>query len=255
MKLPCEIIDDLLPLYEDGVCNETTKDAVREHLDSCPRCRGRMTENTLSVPEAPFEDAGRESAAAKKSFQKVKRVWITSLAVVLAVALLISGGAYVYIRALLPLDYAACLAQGEEFIRHLRDGEFEEAIVMVPMRYESEQWLSFHRKEFVDAMEDCWDQGILIESYNGFAGYDPNTVQEHDPGAFYYFNTEYNYYHFKISIRLSSGEVVDATLSLAFRNGKMCRLTLLSVHTEDIGKLEEALAHSELIPNLLYSAN
>lgn len=256
MKIPCEIIDDLLPLYEDRVCNNTTREAVQAHLKECPRCRSRLTENALTDPVPAPENADAESSAAKKSFQKIKRVWLTSLAVVLAVALVLGGGIHMYIQALLPRDYEACLAQGEAFIRHLRDGEFEEAITLVPLPYQSEQWLSYHRQEFVDAMEACREQGIRIESYNGFDGYDPNTVQHHDPGSPYYFNTEYDYYHFNISIRLSSGEIVEATLSLAFRNGSMCSLILNDcAFAEDVGTLEEALAHTELMPRLLYGSD
>ena len=35
----CEIINDLLPLYVDGVCSEETKKEVEEHLKTCPACR------------------------------------------------------------------------------------------------------------------------------------------------------------------------------------------------------------------------
>lgn len=254
MKLPCEIIDDLLPLYEDGVCNHTTREAVWEHLQTCPRCRSRQTDCVLPDPEPV--DGVLEATAVKKSFRKVKRAWIISLAAVLAAALLLGGGIHMFIYAQLPRDYRECVAQGEAFIRHLRDGEFEEAIEMVPLPYESEQWLSYHRQEFVDAMEDCWDRGIRIESYEGFGGYDPNTVQEYDPGSPAYFNAEYNHYHFLVSIRLSSGETVDATLSLAFRAGSMCRLLLQNcVHADDVGTLEEALFHTELMPRMLYGSH
>ena len=40
MKYPCDMIQDLLPLYLDGVCSEESKKAVEEHLSECPDCKG-----------------------------------------------------------------------------------------------------------------------------------------------------------------------------------------------------------------------
>lgn len=40
MKYPCEMIRDLLPLYIDGACSETSRKIVEEHLAACAPCRG-----------------------------------------------------------------------------------------------------------------------------------------------------------------------------------------------------------------------
>lgn len=42
MKLNCEIIRDLLPLYSDKVCSEESKTAVEEHLKECEPCREEL---------------------------------------------------------------------------------------------------------------------------------------------------------------------------------------------------------------------
>ncbi len=39
MSKECEIIQDLLPLYADGVCSEASREIVDEHLLECPSCR------------------------------------------------------------------------------------------------------------------------------------------------------------------------------------------------------------------------
>ena len=39
MKYPCEIINDLLPLYIDDLCNEKSKEVIKEHLSSCESCK------------------------------------------------------------------------------------------------------------------------------------------------------------------------------------------------------------------------
>ena len=38
MNKNCEIVQDLLPLYIDDVCSETSREMIREHLSGCPDC-------------------------------------------------------------------------------------------------------------------------------------------------------------------------------------------------------------------------
>jgi len=50
MNISCDIITDLLPLYHDGVCNETSKKLVNEHISTCSKCKTmleRMNDNIL----------------------------------------------------------------------------------------------------------------------------------------------------------------------------------------------------------------
>ena len=37
-KYNCDVIQDLLALYHDGVCSEESRAAVEEHLAECERC-------------------------------------------------------------------------------------------------------------------------------------------------------------------------------------------------------------------------
>jgi len=38
MKKECEVIRDLLPLYVDEICSETSREIVEEHLQGCEEC-------------------------------------------------------------------------------------------------------------------------------------------------------------------------------------------------------------------------
>ena len=38
MNKECEVIRDLLPLYADDVCSDTSRELIREHLQECPEC-------------------------------------------------------------------------------------------------------------------------------------------------------------------------------------------------------------------------
>lgn len=55
MKLPCSVIEDLLPLYHDSVCSDESKTLVEEHLRECAACKDALhslkEELTLEDPE------------------------------------------------------------------------------------------------------------------------------------------------------------------------------------------------------------
>lgn len=42
MNLPCETIQDLLPLYHDHVCSPQSRQMVDGHLSSCEKCQGEL---------------------------------------------------------------------------------------------------------------------------------------------------------------------------------------------------------------------
>ena len=39
MKYPCSLIQDLLPLYHDGVCSEESNKIIEAHLSECSSCK------------------------------------------------------------------------------------------------------------------------------------------------------------------------------------------------------------------------
>ena len=70
MKISCDVISDLLPLYHDGVCNEASKKLVEEHLSECDSCRAmlaKINDNTLDNQiSAEREDVVQHHAKAVK---------------------------------------------------------------------------------------------------------------------------------------------------------------------------------------------
>lgn len=88
MKLSCEIVGDLLPLYIDEVCSGESRAAVEAHLRSCPDCRAlhrRMTGVVAEEPSHPTEEKNRFT----HGMRKVRRRWRLSLAAVMLVLMLI----------------------------------------------------------------------------------------------------------------------------------------------------------------------
>lgn len=68
MKLPCELVQDLLPLYHDGVCSAVSRENVKEHLEGCGRCRGM-----LCALDAEIEAVKEVEAA--KPLDSIGKVW------------------------------------------------------------------------------------------------------------------------------------------------------------------------------------
>ena len=36
--LPCNVIIDLLPLYNEGICSDESREIIEEHLKECENC-------------------------------------------------------------------------------------------------------------------------------------------------------------------------------------------------------------------------
>ena len=68
MKLPCEIVQDLLPLYHDGVCSAVSKEYVDHHLEECGRCR-----EALKALDGEFETVKEMDAA--KPLKAIGKEW------------------------------------------------------------------------------------------------------------------------------------------------------------------------------------
>jgi len=91
MKIPCEIIIDLLPLYHDGVCNEKSKQTVEEHLAECESCTimlERIRNNTVDT----FLQRERENVI-RQHTQAVRKRTVAvggSIASIMAIPILVT---------------------------------------------------------------------------------------------------------------------------------------------------------------------
>lgn len=118
-NISCEIIEDLLPLYHDGVCSEESRKLVLSHTQTCDRCRKEL--QILDFPiDRKSEDRELDTvAAASKAWKKNKRkafrtgfILVLSLAVV--VAALFLGSHYANTSA--TADTAGLVKQLENYV-------------------------------------------------------------------------------------------------------------------------------------------
>ena len=67
MNLSCNVIQDLLPLYHDGVCSEESRKIVEEHMETCADCR--------DVLHGLREETAPDSVDATKPLKSLGIAW------------------------------------------------------------------------------------------------------------------------------------------------------------------------------------
>ena len=70
-KIPCEIIRDLLPLYQDDICSEKSRNAIEEHIKECESCRTYLKKMEGEIPIETDKIEGTEgSGSFLKKYQE-----------------------------------------------------------------------------------------------------------------------------------------------------------------------------------------
>lgn len=102
-KIPCNIIRDLMVLYDDHACSEESRKMVQEHIAECEECRRLYQMAEAGLPDislgadASGRDEGKGNSDAlqdvsRRTYKKLKRrityrhilaVWITLLVAVI----------------------------------------------------------------------------------------------------------------------------------------------------------------------------
>lgn len=125
-RLPCEIVQDLLPSYVDGLASEVTNQAVKSHVQTCEKCRQSMTDMGVSESEYCLYEE-KEIDFLKKTKRNHRRILGISLAAVLIVVLSILALVRVYlIGDELDADLISCQVSVQT--REQADGSTESEI-------------------------------------------------------------------------------------------------------------------------------
>ena len=87
----CKIIQDLLPLYADGIASEETNEAVREHIAECKECGGiyeKMTAYTKIIESAQNDREVDYMKKIKSRGKKITAAIVGGISAAMAIALL-----------------------------------------------------------------------------------------------------------------------------------------------------------------------
>ena len=95
MKNDCSVVKDLIPLYEEGLVSEETKEFIDEHCQSCENCKNLLENLAKSYHEQETNDNKKEKIwgeiAIKERKRKKKRYLTLSLTSVILVTLVVLG--------------------------------------------------------------------------------------------------------------------------------------------------------------------
>lgn len=95
MRIDCDIIKDLLPLYVEGLVSEKSKAALEEHLEECGGCNKIYQEMKKPEPQVRYDREPAESF--RKYVKKEKRKLGIKTALVTAVIILAVGAVRVFL--------------------------------------------------------------------------------------------------------------------------------------------------------------
>ena len=56
MKIPCDLIVDLLPLYMNNLCSEGSEAIIAEHLETCEKCNEILDQMEAAADIPPYEE-------------------------------------------------------------------------------------------------------------------------------------------------------------------------------------------------------
>lgn len=101
MNKDCSIVQDLLPLYEEDMLREETKEFVDGHLVQCAACRAELDALKADVKPAPV--SAQPLRDLKRQLRR-KKLTAVLLAVTLALTLATAGFAYLTAPQYLPYD-------------------------------------------------------------------------------------------------------------------------------------------------------
>ena len=88
MNKQCEIVQDLLPLYVDGACSESSAAMVKEHLETCPECKTLYEKLCSDTGEGSLKAEMVGVVATREKKVKKKRLLTIVASVVLTIVLI-----------------------------------------------------------------------------------------------------------------------------------------------------------------------
>ena len=213
MKVKCPVIEDLLPLYIDGVCSEESKMIVEEHLLECRLCidKYRFQNSEIIVDDSVI----KQNLKSKEPFKRIKKSQMIKLVVILiSIPLLIlsfmevSGDGIGF--STLYGRYKA-----ERFLSYVEKGQFVSAAEYMSFLggiYEKIENEDERKKEWVTGMQKLKNHCIEIVSHrqNGIITDDTFTCGYIIVSVIY----EYKTYDFSLFISTNTGKVQPGNLNV-----------------------------------------
>lgn len=91
MKIKCDVIQDLLPLYAENIASQGSKEMVEEHIQDCEVCKMELDKIKQPDIKVRKSDWDQVNHFAKKFKKHILNIILLSVSVTVGVIALISG--------------------------------------------------------------------------------------------------------------------------------------------------------------------
>lgn len=143
----CEIVNDLLPLYVDGVCTESSTALVEEHIETCQECRELLDAMRAPLPLEAAEPV--DEIPVVKALKKLHRKqWRRLISVVLVCLLIVVpflvSGVHSILNKGICLDNLAQLRTAKAWMNTWKEEGAEAAVDLMSPSYVYDDLTRYH---------------------------------------------------------------------------------------------------------------
>ena len=199
MKLPCKVIEDMLPMYYDKVCSAESAALVEAHLRDCPHCSQLLSDLRADITEPDIKvDDIKPLKQIRKRYQKLRIGWLIAvlcIVVVVPIAFFIGNERGEQNGPPVEFTKEEAIACADAFMNCLVEKDFAEAYSYWNIEEEKRDLLSGNLfveedlKNFeADGLKKFCEGGEKLESWGGIKSFELVTISE--PGYFNRYATE-----------------------------------------------------------------
>ncbi len=186
MKLPCKVIEDMLPMYYDKVCSEESAALVEEHLKDCDQCSRMLSDlrSDMDIPEKKVDDI-KPLKRIQKSYKKMRLGWLIAIVcvVVLVPATIVFGHQQgeqdEQSKHTVAYTQEEALAYANEFMICLVEGNYAKAYTYWDVKEEKDQFLNdyiFTEEELknfeADGLKKFCEGGKELDALGGIQSFE-----------------------------------------------------------------------------------
>ncbi len=177
MKIECNVIKDLLPIYIDNCCSIESKQLIAEHLKECELCNDSYKHMKASIIDMAEDNScvqeKHDEIIIKKGIKRLRRLWIISLAtviVMIAIALIIKNEIRGEGLCFTNIDD---LHKSKQFLNAIKNDDFEKAfkylniekaynLVNSPRPIDINQYQEIAKEYFIKDLQLLTNNGFKI---------------------------------------------------------------------------------------------
>lgn len=199
MRVPCKVIEDMLPMYYDKVCSEESAALVEEHIKDCPHCSQILSDlrADIDIHETKVDDI-KPLKKIQKSYKKMRLGWVIAILCVLILtpfAFLVGAQRSDQTEQIVDYTKEEAIAYANEFMTCLIDGDYAKAYSYWNIEGEIKDLQSgnlFREEDLIsfeeEGLKKFCEGGEKLESMGGFESF--QFVEISEPGYFNRYGTE-----------------------------------------------------------------